>query len=210
MKDIEGQIAYFSKPGRQNTEKLLILAKKRAGELGIKTILVASNTGYTALKATEVFKGMKVVIVRSLTRGMWTDETIRKVEARGGIIYSGTHAFQGLNEAMRRKFNMYLPNDIVANTLRIFSEGTKVVCEISLMAVDAGLVSPAEDIIVIAGTGRGADTAVVLRPVHSLDFFELRIKEIICKPHLSPPHPHVNPQPDDKSIYAARTMRTTN
>ena len=33
------------------------------------------------------------------------------------------------------------------------------------------------------GTGRGADTAVVLRPVNSGDFFDLKVKEILCKPH---------------------------
>jgi hypothetical protein len=209
MDVIEGKTIYFIKPGHANTEGVLQIAKKRAGELGIKTVLVASNTGYTAVKAIGIFKGIKVVVVRSLTRGMWTNEKIRKVEAGGGVIFSGTHAFQGLNEAMRRKFNMYLPNDIVANTLRIFSEGMKVVCEISLMAADAGLVDTAEDIIVIAGTHKGADTAVVLRPVHSLDFFDLRIKEILCKPHLSPPHLSVNPQPDDASLYGTRTRKST-
>ena len=35
----------------------------------------------------------------------------------------------------------------------------------------------------IAGTGRGADTAVVLKPVNTVDFFDIRIKEILCKPH---------------------------
>jgi hypothetical protein len=60
----------------------------------------------------------------------------------------------------------------------------KVVVEISVMATDAGLVRTDEDIIVIAGTGGGADYAVVLRPVHSNDFFDMKIKEILCKPHL--------------------------
>ena len=40
-----------------------------------------------------------------------------------------------------------------------------------------------EDVIAIGGTGRGADTAVVLSPVNSQDFLDLKIKEILCKPH---------------------------
>ena len=52
------------------------------------------------------------------------------------------------------------------------------------MAADAGLVRTDEDIIVIGGTGQGADTAVVLRPVNSEDFFDLKVKEILCKPLL--------------------------
>ena len=40
----------------------------------------------------------------------------------------------------------------------------KVVLEIAAMAADAGLVRTDEDVICIGGTGRGADTAVVLQP----------------------------------------------
>ena len=36
----------------------------------------------------------------------------------------------------------------------------------------------------IAGTGRGADTAVVLTPAHAQDLFELKVHEIVCKPRL--------------------------
>jgi hypothetical protein len=39
-------------------------------------------------------------------------------------------------------------------------------------------------LIVIAGTGRGADTAVVIRPVNSQDFFDMKVREILCKPRL--------------------------
>ncbi|MFH1928052.1 MAG: hypothetical protein ABIK79_07760 [Chloroflexota bacterium] len=52
------------------------------------------------------------------------------------------------------------------------------------MAADAGLIRTDEEVIAIAGTGRGADTAVVLQPAHAQDFFNLRVKEIICKPRL--------------------------
>jgi len=78
---------------------------------------------------------------------------------------------------------MHLIGDVIANTLRIFGQGMKVVTEIALMAADAGLVRTDEDVIAIAGTGRGADTAVVLKPVNTEDFFDLRVKEILCKPH---------------------------
>ena len=53
-----------------------------------------------------------------------------------------------------------------------------------MMAADAGAVRTDEDIIAIAGSSRGADMAVVLRPVNSQRFFDLKIKEILCKPHL--------------------------
>ena len=83
---------------------------------------------------------------------------------------------------MQKQFNTYEIGVIIANTLRLMGQGMKVVIEISVMAADAGLVRTDEDIIAIGGSGRGADTAVVLRPVNSNDFFDLKIKEILCKP----------------------------
>ena len=187
---IEGKITYFIKPGLRNTEDTLHIAKSRAEELGIKTIIVASTTGDTAVKAVEILEGMRVVAV-SHVAGMkgantqeFTEENKQKVESKGAIVLTAAHAFAGVDRAMRKKFNMYLLGDVIANTLRIFGQGIKVVCEIALMAADAGLVRTDEDAIAIAGTGRGADTAVVLRPTNSMDFFDLKVKEILCKPHL--------------------------
>ncbi len=186
---MEGKIVYFSKPGQENTEEVLRIAKLRAEELGIKNILVASTRGDTAVRAVEVFQGMKVVAVTHYT-GMkepnvqeFTEENKQRVESKGAVVLTATHAFSGIDRAMRQKFHMYLLGDTIASTLRIFGEGMKVVCEIALMAADAGLVRTDEDVISIAGTGRGADIAVVLKPVNSADFFDLRVKEILCKPH---------------------------
>jgi hypothetical protein len=62
-------------------------------------------------------------------------------------------------------------------------EGTKVCVEITLMAADAGLIKCDRDIVAIAGTGRGADTALRIFPANSATFFDLKIREIIAKPH---------------------------
>jgi len=186
---MERKIVYFAEPGSQNTDEVLRIARLRAEELGIKTILVASTTGDTAVKAVEAFEGMRVVAVSHFT-GMrepniqeFIEENRQKVVSRRGVVLTTTHAFSGLSRAMRKKFNMYLFEEVVANTLRIFGQGMKVACEITLMAADAGLVRTDEDVISIGGTGRGADTALVLHPVNSEDFFDLKVKEILCKPH---------------------------
>jgi hypothetical protein len=57
-----------------------------------------------------------------------------------------------------------------------------------LMTADADLVRTDGPVIAIAGSGRGADTAAVLKPANAQDFFDLRFLEIICMP--SPGHPH--------------------
>jgi hypothetical protein len=74
--------------------------------------------------------------------------------------------------------------DVSAMALRTFGQGMKVALECATMAADAGLVRVDEDIIAIGGTGRGADTAVVVQPSYTHRFFDTRVREIICKPSL--------------------------
>ena len=52
------------------------------------------------------------------------------------------------------------------------------------MAADAGLISTKENVIAMGGTGRGVDTALVIKPANVQSFFDLKVKEIICKPSL--------------------------
>jgi hypothetical protein len=150
---------------------------------------VATTTGYTAVEASKVFKGMKVIAVTHSTGfgkpdfQELTDENRQIITDNGGIILTTTHLFRGVSGAMVKKFNSQEIGVVIANVLRLLGQGMKVVVEIAVMAADAGLVRTDEDIIVIAGTGRGADYAVVLKPVHSNDFFDLKIQEILCKPH---------------------------
>lgn len=185
----EGKIIYFKALGPENTEDVFRIAKARAEQLAIKNILIASTTGSTGAKATEFFKGSRVIVVSHFTgfREPNTQELSEKnrqrIDSNGGVILTTTHAFSGLSRAMRKKFNMYLFEEVVANTLRIFGQGMKVACEITLMAADAGLVRTDEDVIAMGGTGKGVNTALVLSPVNSQDFFDLRVKEILCKPH---------------------------
>ncbi len=186
---MESKIVYFTKPGSDNTDEVLHIARQRANELGVGTILVASTTGSTAVKAVELLSGIKVIAV-SHAAGFkvpgvleFTEENRKIVDSNGGVVLTTTHAFAGVSRAMRKKFNTYAIGDIIASTLRIFGPGMKVACEITLMAADGGLVRTDEDVIAIAGSGGGADTAIVLVPVNSQDFFDLKVKEILCKPH---------------------------
>jgi hypothetical protein len=187
---MEVKTVYFEKAGKVNTETTLKLARKRAEELGIKTIVVASTVGNTAVRAMEVFKGLRVIVVTHVT-GMrqpdfqeFTEENKKIVEAKGGIVITTTHALGGLSKAMRNTYNTFVLGEVIADALRIFGQGIKVVTEIAAMAADGGLVRTDEDIIAVAGSGRGADTAVLMKPANTHDFFNLRIREILCKPRL--------------------------
>jgi hypothetical protein len=164
------------------------LAKERADELGIKTIVVASSTGETGVKASEIFKGYNLIVVSHVAwfKGPNVEEFLsenrEKILRNGGKIVTATHAFGGIGRAIRRKFNTMQIDEVIANVLRLFGQGMKVACEIACMAVDSGYVKPGEEIISIAGTGRGADTAIVIKAANTHDFFETKILEIICKP----------------------------
>jgi hypothetical protein len=185
---MEVKTVYFENTGRKNTEEVLRIARQRAEELGIKTILVASTSGDTAVKAIKVFSGLKVIVISHVTgyrapnTQQFTEENRKIVESNGSIILTTAHAFAGISRAMRNKFNTHVFGDIVANVLRIFGDGVKVACEITMMAADSGLARTDEEIIAIAGSNEGTDTAVVLTPVNSQNFFDLKVKEILCKP----------------------------
>lgn len=186
---MESRIVYFENPGKENTDEVLRIVRQRVEELGIKTIVVASNTGETAIKAVKAFEGLRVIVV-SLATGtrapdtqQFTDENRKIVETQGGTVLTTTHAFSGMSRALLSRFNTATIGDIIANTLRIFGSGIKVVCEITMMAADSGLVRTDEAVIAIAGSHRGADTAAVFKPVNTQNFFDLKIQEILCKPH---------------------------
>ncbi len=178
----------FAQPGPANTEETLRIAVERAGQLGIRSVVVATTTGATGRKATEVFRGFDVILVTHTTGSRAPNhqelepENRAAIEANGGRILTSIYAFGGIGRAVREKMGTYQLDEIVAHVLRLFGEGMKVVTEISVMAADAGLLPVGERAIAIAGTHRGADTAVVLQPANAKHFFDLRICEVLCKP----------------------------
>jgi hypothetical protein len=67
----------------------------------------------------------------------------------------------------------------------MMGEGTKVCAEIVSMACDAGEIESGREVMAVAGTNKGADTALVIRSANSRRFFDLKIIDVIAKPHLS-------------------------
>jgi len=185
---MEIQTVYFAESSSVNTEKTLEIAKKRTEQLGIKTIVVASTSGETGVKAVKTFANYRVVVVTHAAGfptpdiQELTQQNRVEILEKGGMILTATHAFGGVGRAVRRRFNTYQIDEIIGHTLKVFGQGTKVACEIALMAADAGLIRTDEETISIGGTGSGADTALVIKPAHTHDFFELKVREVLCKP----------------------------
>jgi hypothetical protein len=182
------QTVYFENPGPENTDTTLELAFKRAKETEIKDVVVASTKGETGIKAAKIFKGFNLIVVSHSTgfrepntQEMNLDKR-KEIQREGGKVLTCQHALGGVGRAIRKKLGTYQVDEIIAYTLRILGEGTKVAVEIAMMAADSGLIPTLGEIVAIGGTNSGADTALVLKPANSQSFFDMEVKEIICKP----------------------------
>lgn len=172
------------------TRPTLERAARRAAELDVRSVVVASTSGRTGLEAAPLFKGRNLVVVTHSTGFSGPDiqelrpEIREKLVAAGARVLTCQHAFGGVGRAVRKKWGTYELEEILAMTLRVFGQGVKVAVEIALMAADAGLVSTREPCLSLGGTGAGADTALLLRPANAQTFFDLKVMEILVKPRL--------------------------
>ncbi len=187
---MELKIHYFNKGGPRNTEYTLRIVRKRVKELGIKQIILASTHGETAEKALKVFRDVNVrLIVVTIPHsreelGWCMESKVRnELEKQGATVITTLPALGGdVNEAFASGQRSDTANMVVAETLYRFCQGMKVCVEIVLMAADTGAINMDEEIIAVAGTGSGADTAVVIEPAYALKFLDLQIREILAKP----------------------------
>lgn len=179
---------YFENAGKQNTDETIRLAIKRAEELGIKDLVVASCEGHTIKKILDYNNNFNLICVTHHVGFAAPGEDEMSAEIRESLIAQGvkvlttTHLFAGLDRAVRNQFGGVYPAEIMAQTLRIFGQGVKVAVEVASMALDAGLIPYDKEIISIGGSARGADGAIVIKPAHSNHFFQTEVKEIICMP----------------------------
>ncbi len=194
---MEEKIVYFEEVGKANTETTLKLALARAKERGIKKIVLASTMGSTARLAAKLVEneGIKLVVVPhqfGFSGWKFPPELITELTKKGHVVHFGTMLFH-----TEHFYGVDTPT-VMANLLRIFCQGMKVCVEIILMVTDAGHVDIGEKVVVVAGSGRGADTAVVAIASSSTHLADLHFQEIICKPLQTknyPPPPPGSPPP---------------
>ncbi len=181
----------FEKPGKENTETAIQIALREARARGIRHIVSPSNTGFTA----DFFKSdtdLNIVIVRGTYGYMVQDvNTIRMSEEKreeliacGMKVVTAAHVLSGAERSLSTLFKGVYPVEIIAHTLRMFGQGTKVCVECASMACDCGAVPSGEPVIALGGTGHGVDTVMILKPAHTLRIMETKICEILCKPNL--------------------------
>ncbi len=189
---IKKSITYFEQNGAENTDEVLRLVHERLKEGDIKSVVVASTSGKTGLKfARHLGKETNLVIVStrpgSKKPGVWEFDLdiLKELENSGCKVIRQTHAFSGLERSFTQKFSGISHSEVLAESLKsLFCPGMKVAIECSIMALDGGAI-PLDRTIAVGGTGakgRGADTAVVVLPSHTNNFFDFRVLEILAKP----------------------------
>ncbi len=183
---------YFEQAGPQNTDQTLEIAHERAVALGIRQMVVASSHGDTARKAQALCKsdGIRIIAVticHGWEKAGWCMPTGTQVELQslGITVVTGVHALgDGVSSAFNEKSGGRSTEEIVRDTLYRFSQGMKVAVECVLMAADAGLLDMGQEVVSVAGTGNGADTAIVCKPAYPRTFLEFEIREILAKPRV--------------------------
>jgi hypothetical protein len=188
---VVGKTVYFDRPGRDNTAAVVEAVGERRADLGIEHVVVASNTGATALALWETLQDTGATLVsvgghtgfRGGDKQELSDDQHRALDERGIKVLIGSHALSGVGRSITKKFGGISHVEIIAYALRQFGgEGIKVAVEVAVMAADAGLVPTDREIIAVGGSGGGADAAIVLKAAHMDNFFDLEIREIIAKP----------------------------
>jgi len=195
------KITYFKNPGPHNTDKVITATKERVEEGDIRHVVVASISGETALKMAQELKDQDVSVICVSGYPGWG--TIHEVEypfVRGKI----REALERLKVAIVDKMPSSLSDTLdyglarygytpagwtIAETLvSVGGYGLKTAFEAILMATDYGAVPPYKDVISMAGSDKGADTAIVARSTYSTHMFSgdstqrFRILEIIAMP----------------------------
>ena len=179
---MESRITYFERPGEENTEAVFDLVDKALEEEGLAKVVLASTRGGTARYAMDRYKGRDVRLVilphqyGTSDQQRFPSDLVERAGQEGHVVHFGTMPF-----AMRGLFGFSL-GTVVADFLRVFCQGFKVCVELVLIAGDAGLVETGEKVIVVSGTGRGADTAMVAIGANTQHLKELHVSRILCKP----------------------------
>ncbi|MBN1770320.1 MAG: hypothetical protein JXB32_03585, partial [Deltaproteobacteria bacterium] len=208
MDDQRVTVSYYAEPGPQNTEATLAAARARAEALGLRDVVVATDTGKTARAALAAFGApFRVVAVSNppgvaLPLGRLHDYLPRFREHRAGLVRQGVvkvpcsltveqaaELQQAGTTVLRvdwKGIQAFTKMDL--RSMERIGVGVRVAVCCALTAVLAKAVPAGEDVVALAGTGfggGGADTAVVLRTAAA--WRDWRVLETLARPRESPP-----------------------
>jgi uncharacterized protein len=196
----EQSILLFDRRGSSCTVNVLKAVQRRIHEGGITHVVVASTTGETALRTAEILS-QEATIVCVTGPPSWSvypeyqaprpDPAVRRSLEESGvkIVETTISSFGDSVDYSAARFGAVPASWLVAETLvAVGGYGLKTAVEATIMATDAGAVPPFVEVVAVAGTDRGADTAAVLLSTYAMCFFSLeaekrfQVKEILAMP----------------------------
>ena len=171
------------------TDDVLGIARDALAKKELRDVVVASTQGNTGVASAKLFGslGVNLVVVahsigfRGPNTNEFSPDMKNEIQELGGSVLFSTMPFHSINDAIRAKMGSSIET-LIAGTLRMMGQGTKVCAEIVVMTCDAGLVESDRKVLAIAGTGRGADTVLIVKSANSRRFFDLKIVEVLAKP----------------------------
>jgi hypothetical protein len=188
----KSSITYFDAAGSQNTEAVLDVVAERVKNGDVKYVVVASDSGETGKKMLSRLNGtgVQVVIVTEACgseeegKSIMDADVEKSLRQSGARIVQATHALSGVERSINKKIGGASRVETIAEALRaLFGHGMKVCVEIVIMAADNAAIPCGEvEIIAVAGSSSGADTACVVRPAHANGFFNFQVREILAMP----------------------------
>jgi hypothetical protein len=200
-------VNFFENPGEENTDVVFEAVAKRIEEGDIETVVVASISGKTAIKLAEYMKERDLTVKTVCVSGppSWekypeykfpliAKEERKELSALGiQVIDSVDEPFKPIrfrNWWEKKTVEMQRPeSDLFWMTLIcVGGHGLRTALEVVFMAVEAGTIKTGKRVIGVAGTGRGADSAIVVKASRFEDAVgpnpdkRLKIEEILAMP----------------------------
>ena len=198
----ERTVLYFERPGKANTEETIraVRAYVTAGH-EVEALVIASITGETAAKAKHALRDLAAPVVCVTGPPSWQVSPDRQFplippERRQALVAAGVTVVDcvpsTLSDTIEFSYARYgfrSPTWLVVETLlAVGGYGLKTAVECAVMATDGGFVAPFREVVAVAGTDKGADTAVVMRSTFSSAIFSsdpqkrLVLHEILAMP----------------------------
>jgi hypothetical protein len=200
-------VHFFENPGGENTNEVVRTMLDRAKEGDIDALVVASISGNTAVKVAEQLKksGLNTKVVCVSGPQSWEkypeyefplikEETRKKMDAlRIKVINDVEEPFKPItfrNWWEKKTVEIRRPeSDLFWMTLIcVGGHGFRTAVEAVFMSVEAKAIDEGDKVMSIAGTGNGADTAIVMKALRFEDVVgvdpekRMKIHEILAMP----------------------------
>jgi len=193
------RVYLFNRPGAHNTIKVIHAVKQRIRLGDISKVLVASESGRLALELRRALGRTQIVCVTNdeETRRRYRKPALMKDELqKQGIVVVDTVSEPLCRELVFRNWweeeTIRVPGPSAdlfwMSLICVGGHGLRTAVEIVFMAVQGGVVAVGEKVVSIAGTGWGADSAIVMTASRFEDAVgmdpekRMKIEEILAMP----------------------------